>query len=236
MLKGLKGKEFSHDLLDREGLWFNLETNRKIKTVPSTYAYVGIRVFGTKEQLKEFYRLNKAIVDKMVQRKEFHIPCENIHFLCQEEMRRIERNVNVNVIRNIKLEDLTEEEMKNVPDFRLPPVFIKVRVEKVVDGDTLNVIGDINGLVKFTIRAYGFDAAEKDTPEGKHATELLNRRIITLRGIIWCQILDIKEKYGRVLAILFEDQNKTKLLVDCLIKSQIKCVHPYTGGKKKEFK
>lgn len=92
------------------------------------------------------------------------------------------------------------------------------------------------------IRMYGFDAAEKDTDAGKYAKHLFEEKLTSLRGIVWCQFVETtiaNEKYDRVLAVLYEDQKRTKLLNDYLLKREadtgVKMVYPYLGGTKTKF-
>lgn len=100
-----------------------------------------------------------------------------------------------------------------------------------------------NGFfARIRIRMYGYDAAEKNTKAGKCAKELLEEKISSLKNIVWCQFIETSiatEKYDRVLAVLYEDENKTTILNDYLFRREsetgIKMVFPYLGKTKKKF-
>ena len=92
------------------------------------------------------------------------------------------------------------------------------------------------------IRMYGYDAQEKDTPEGKIAKQLMIDKFHSINNIIWCQFVEMniaQEKYDRILGVLYEDQNKTLLLNDYLLKQEQilnkRLVNPYIGGTKLDF-
>jgi len=93
-----------------------------------------------------------------------------------------------------------------------------------------------------SIRTYGYDAVEKDQPAGQLAKQLFQEKLESLNNVIWCQFIDPsinKDKYDRHLAVLYEDQNKTRLLNDYLLKKQTEVktvlVNPYLGGTKEKF-
>jgi micrococcal nuclease len=82
----------------------------------------------------------------------------------------------------------------------------RAQIEKVVDGDTLNVALDL-GLdvtVRTVLRLAGLNAPEHGTPEGDAATAFVTAWVLkhqTVGG--WFTVMttkDRKEKYGRYLA------------------------------------
>jgi len=97
-------------------------------------------------------------------------------------------------------------------------------------------------FAKIRIRMYGFDSAEKNTEAGQLAKRLFEEKLQSLGGIVWCQFIETtiaEEKYDRILAVLYEDEKKTRLLNDYLLKQEaavgVKMVFPYLGGTKKKF-
>jgi endonuclease YncB( thermonuclease family) len=75
-----------------------------------------------------------------------------------------------------------------------------------------------------TVRSNGVDAAEHDTVEGIWAGRWFEHTFEKLEGIVYMNI-SIQDKYGRLLADIYEDENMTtnitKMLEGCLC--------PYTG-------
>jgi endonuclease YncB( thermonuclease family) len=149
--------------------------------------------------------------------------------------------------------------------FTFSGLFAKCEVVSITDGDTFDVImyvpfmelattkhllhgktqqapivatgghHEIGFFTRITIRAYGYDAIEKDKPDGQLAKQVLTQKFATLRNIIWCQFVD-DEKYGRTLALMYEDQAKVRGLNSYLIdegnKMGRRLAYPYTGGTK----
>jgi hypothetical protein len=229
------GKYFDHEKLISSCQWFNLETNRKISNPPNLLAFKGLRVCGTEEKLNKFFELNKVALRERVGKKPTkYVPCQDVLCLCQEAYLKT-RNEPTYSFFNKEVSELSQEEIETIPQFQFPVTFLKVRVLEVVDGDTLNVVGNLNGLFRFTIRTYGYDAAEKNTEQGVLAKAVLSKKVIHLNNILWCQTLSYKDRYGRVIAILYEDQERKKLLVECLMNLKTKVINPYSGGTKIVF-
>lgn len=93
-----------------------------------------------------------------------------------------------------------------------------------------------------SIRTYGYDAVEKDEPAGQLAKQLFQEKLESLNNVVWCQFIDPqihKDKYGRHLAVLYEDPQKQKMLNDYLLRKEQEVkttlVHPYLGGTKEGF-
>jgi micrococcal nuclease len=76
------------------------------------------------------------------------------------------------------------------------------KVDKIVDGDTIDVFIDLGFSVwhKERIRLAGIDTAEKNTPLGKALKQFL---VLNLEGKIIRLQVSKPDKYGRYLGIAF---------------------------------
>lgn len=76
------------------------------------------------------------------------------------------------------------------------------KVERVIDGDTVEVILDLGFKVwlRQTVRLDGIDAPEMKTPEGKAAREFLAELVARNPVGFVTTRKDRQEKYGRYLA------------------------------------
>ncbi len=83
-------------------------------------------------------------------------------------------------------------------------------VEKVVDADTLHVVVDLgfNTRTRQYLRLRGINAPERDTPEGKRASEFVKDRIKAASKIILTS--SRSDKYDRYLADIFFTNSKGK--------------------------
>lgn len=115
------------------------------------------------------------------------------------------------------------------------PTFEEAKVVKIYDGDTLHVAALINGKpYRFTIRMYGYDSPElktKDPEEKKAAIKARDVLAARIDGrIVKVNIHPIKEKYGRVLADLSDENGQINSWM-------IEQGHgkPYFGGTKELF-
>ena len=98
-------------------------------------------------------------------------------------------------------------------------------VEKVVDGDTIDVILDLGFdiLYKSRVRLYGIDTPESRTrnkdekARGKMAGAFLKEAIESgEKVVIQTKLKDSKGKYGRVLGeVVVDDININKLMIQC---------------------
>lgn len=278
----LKGRSFTED----PNNWYNLQTNRFIKNPPASSqinsSLRGIRVLGTVDQLIDFWKKN---IDRLSQvypkgttfQQVIFQPFTDISFLTEDVARRSQlcylgtAGTVILPTRATDVEQLSSEEISQMCPFSFAGLFVKARVDNVIDGDTINVVflvklmelGSARAIgprraarttiltndppstsffVYNTIRMYGYDAQEKDTSEGKTAKRLLEEKLASLNNIVWCQFVEAniaQEKYGRILAVLYEDKDKTRPLNDYLFHQQqklgIKLVNPYLGGTKTAF-
>ena len=101
------------------------------------------------------------------------------------------------------------------------------KIEKVVDGDTVDVFIDLGFSVwhKERIRLVGVDTAEKNTAFGKATKKLL---VDTLEGKKVKLQVSKPDKYGRYLGIIFLDSSES--INDQMIKYGI--AKPYGGDSK----
>jgi endonuclease YncB( thermonuclease family) len=122
---------------------------------------------------------------------------------------------------------------QNTPPFT--PTFTEAKVVKIYDGDTLHVVALIEGKPhRFMIRMYGYDSPElksKDPNEKSAAIKARDFLASRINGkIVNVKIYPIKEKFGRILADLSDQEG--------VINSwMIKNGHgkPYFGGTKEGF-
>jgi micrococcal nuclease len=102
------------------------------------------------------------------------------------------------------------------------------KIDKVVDGDTVDVFIDLGFSVwhKERIRLAGIDTAEKNTPLGKALKTFL---IANLEGKIVKLQVSKPDKYGRYLGTVFLKDSVTSIN-DQLIKANL--AKPYGGDSK----
>ena len=107
------------------------------------------------------------------------------------------------------------------------PSFSMGKVVKVYDGDTFHVAADdgTGHPCRFMVRMYGYDSPELRTDGGSTAKNALESRI--LNKIVHIEVHKVKEKYGRVLATIYDGQvNINKWMMERGYGI------PYDGGKK----
>ena len=102
------------------------------------------------------------------------------------------------------------------------------KIDKVVDGDTVDVFIDLGFSVwhKERIRLTGIDTAEKNTPLGKALKKFL---IDNLEGKLVRLQVSKPDKYGRYLGMVFL-KDSTVSINDQLIKANL--AKPYGGDSK----
>lgn len=95
------------------------------------------------------------------------------------------------------------------------PSFTRGKVVKVYDGDTIHLCANdgTGHPCRFMIRMYGYDSPEIRTDGGSTAKNALESRI--LNRIVRVEVHKIKEKYGRVLATIYDGQvNINKWMIE----------------------
>lgn len=273
-----KGKSFK-ELSDK---FYNLSSGRFVKNKPRIcdYSINKINIIGTRKDTELFFEENrKSILERFKTKKPDYVrPFNDITYICKFAVNSslaCKTDYKTTITgKNTELEDLSDKYLEEMSLFGFEGMFLKARVTRVIDADTLIVVvcvpvNDLgksrkigkNGMLKrsclfktrstvkfFTklkIRMWGYDAAEKDTKAGKLAKSLYEEKIQSLKNIIWMDILDkniVGEdggKFGRVLAVLYEDEKRTKPLTDYLIRMEkstgVKMIQPFFGGTKKSF-
>lgn len=103
------------------------------------------------------------------------------------------------------------------------------KIDKVVDGDTVDVFIDLGFRVwhKERIRLAGIDTAEKNTPLGKALKTFL---IANLEGKTIKLQVSKPDKYGRYLGKIFLGKDSTVSINDQLVKSGL--AKSYDGESK----
>lgn len=141
------------------------------------------------------------------------------------EPRKAEEQDYTSLLRNATYE--------NTPPFN--PQFTQCKVVKIYDGDTLHVAAVIGDKChRFMIRMFGYDSPElksKDIAEKKAA--IIARDVLSQRingKIVTVEVKPIKEKYGRVLAVLRDNEG---CINDWMIANGYG--KPYNGGTKEAF-
>lgn len=90
-------------------------------------------------------------------------------------------------------------------------------------------------FTRMRVRLAEIDTAEKKTNKGRIAKRLLENRLIRLNGIVYANFLKF-EKYGRLLADIFEDEARTRNITQPLLEYRHPMLGavavPYHGGTK----
>ena len=98
------------------------------------------------------------------------------------------------------------------------------KVERVVDGDTIDVVLDLGFdiLHKCRVRLYGIDTPESRTrnldekARGKMAGAFLKEAVEEGEVVIQTKLKDSKGKYGRVLGdVVVDGKNINQLMIKC---------------------
>lgn len=213
--------------------WFNLGTGR-LNQLPGEdlWAIRGVRVVGSPVQIQAFAAANKLPAGDLYQ------PGSDIPTLCSEKER-----------------SLAEKPVENDGLFDWTRIFCRVRVTRVVDGDTVVAkvqvpVNQFPGEARWVgrrlgfpcptlktslkIRLYGIDAVEHDTSFGALATELTSS--LLLNRDLWVTLAG-GDKYGRVLGIFYASRDRTGLLNNYLVEEGkrrgIVLARAYLGGTKR---
>jgi micrococcal nuclease len=112
----------------------------------------------------------------------------------------------------------------------------RVRIVRVVDGDTLHADVDLgfDSHQLMTLRLLGIDAPEIRTEAGRAAKQFLQGLVdrASLAGVIVETVKDRREKYGRYLATLRANQDRSFADPPSFNQQLIDAGHarPYDGG------
>ena len=208
------------------GSWYNLSTNHIIKKLPNKFDDFILldspRIAGNKKMIDQFHCINKEYTY------------------------------------SFDIEKIPKEKLDMLYTFSLSGIKNKARVLNIIDGDTLSVAFFIpmehlincktaickdlelknnyqDFCVKMNVRINEIDTAEKNTNKGILAKQLLENIIQRLNGYIFIHIIKY-EKYGRLLADLYEDDKYTINIKNNLLDYSHpilgKVCVPYFGNKK----
>lgn len=111
----------------------------------------------------------------------------------------------------------------------------KVKIRRVVDGDTLEVqYGGLFGLMRrpFRVRLYAIDAPELAQPYGKEAREHL--RALVRRGGIRME-LTATDRYGRRVALLYRSRRRKESINLMMVRDGMAHWYQRYGGRELGF-
>lgn len=192
----------------------NLSTGRQVSEIkPEYYSVKGHLVVGTEAEVEKFCKENKLTFEGWK-------PFFDYEFLVQHELDKIEEPKERKKYR--KLEDVSEQEIKEAKCSTFRGNRSRVRICQVIDGDTMviGILNDKQEFEKYKARLFGIDAAELGTEQGLKDKELVQKEC---SEYMWSIFLG-REKYGRELIVLYHDSEYKHLY------------HPpgkcYLGGKK----
>lgn len=105
--------------------------------------------------------------------------------------------------------------------------FYRAKVEKVIDGDTMDLLVDLGFDVhhRVRVRLHGINTPESRTSDlrekelGLKAKSFAEDWTVRHREVYIQTVKDKKEKFGRILAKVYSDENKTACLNDDLVDS-----------------
>lgn len=112
---------------------------------------------------------------------------------------------------------------------------------KVIDGDTIDLMIDLGFNIhnRIRVRLYGVDTPESRTTNtvekaaGLKAKEFTHDWMEANPNVVIQTLKDKNEKYGRILANIYTDDNKTKCLNEELVSGG--WAKAYFGDKKEAF-
>jgi micrococcal nuclease len=116
--------------------------------------------------------------------------------------------------------------------------FYKGKIEKVVDGDTLDIVIDLGFDIhyKCRVRLYGVNTPESRTKDlaekekGLATKKYVQDWAVSVSDVYIKTLKDATEKYGRILAVIYADSEMKVSLNDQLIDSGH--AKAYFGGKR----
>lgn len=235
----------------KESRWYNLNTKRWIKNPPKNhdikYSVRNHEVIGDRENIILFCKQQNLSKDMIF------CPFDDIEYLIKrEECRLLNTIFKVDILLTCSnVEQLIN--FDNIDYMNYAGLFLKCRVVKIIDGDTISVIANIpiveisalrdgktgfmttnntsgNFFTRIKCRMYGYDAPEKNTEDGKKCKFFLEEKIKSCNDIIWVLFSTI-DKYGRSLILAYSDQEMKHSINIFMISSNM--IKPYLGGTKK---
>lgn len=115
------------------------------------------------------------------------------------------------------------------------------KIEQVIDGDTIDLVVDLGFNIhhKIRVRLHGVDTPESRTVNkaekeaGLRAKEFVKTWAESYPSVLIETVKDKNEKFGRVLAKIYSDEQKTVCLNEKLISDGF--AKAYFGEKKEAF-
>ena len=102
-------------------------------------------------------------------------------------------------------------------------------LDRVVDADTVDLMVDLgfNVKMKMRVRLMGIDAPERYTPEGKVATEFVNKHLECYKdNLILETFKDKAGKYGRYLGVIYRGNMQNISINDELLEKGYAVKYP----------
>lgn len=201
-----------------EEKYYNLSTSRWNKILPSDSIYLDeYRVYGNKDEIDRFKAIN-------IFRFPIYDPPLNTQFC-------------------------------NLTEFDLCGLFTKARITEVIDGDTVSLsflvpttylmsersiyFSGLSRIFKFLrpkkiglnfrCRLYGIDTPEMSTDKGVEARKKVIKFFEGLNNRVYVEFGN-RDKYGRLLVILYQDRGKTISINELFVNTGI--ANRYYGGHK----
>ena len=241
------------------GYWYNLMTGIKVKKTPKgSIALLDPRVTGPPMMLDQFLKNNQLSPRKWA-------PEESTAFtrgLCTPGGSALFR------LETTDIEEVPKSALETLCNFTMIGLRVKANVMDIIDADTIDVVfflptkfltqshlqgrgknirvvqtglvfeEDRGFVVRYRCRLNGIDAAEKNTLQGKKATELTREKYGSLNNIIYILTTGM-DKYGRLLIEAYEDSSYqvglNRFLVGYTDPELGVLVEPYSGGTKSEY-
>jgi len=246
--------------------FYHLSTGRFVSHVPDhCYGLRNIRVVGSVAEVTDFWLLNETCLQGKSLHDYLYEPCKDFSTLISQHHHQRGKTGPPAIIHTTDVSKLTDEQLHHLNVFNFNGCFLKAKVVKVIDGDTIDVAvyvtlkdlattwthdGHVHTSILlsedtssgfFTVvrlRLFGLDTPEINTELGKVSSKLFEERLVALQNIIWVEFLE-NDKYGRSLALLYADHEKKELLNNYLFEESCRqkkvLVNHYQGGKKDHF-
>lgn len=225
------------------GFWYNLATRRRVTKLPAE-GYIlhdQPRVTGTQVMIKAFLD-NNQVQSPDDHELEYHPGTTDVtkipdHYLNQlVDFTLTGLKVKAKVLHVVDGDTLDLAFF--VPAQDLGAVYQSTKGRSKVATPTrraLTFAADVGFFTRMRVRLYGIDTAEKTTHKGKIAKQLLEGWVLDCKMLVYATFLDF-DKYGRLLADIFQDAKRTKNVRDHLLDFRHPCLGcvamPYDGGKK----
>lgn len=155
-----------------------------------------------------------------------------------EKIANISDDVVYSNLSDVQVTNLLNATYKDTQEFTITNLKGWSKIVNVYDGDTVHIaIYFKDEIYKITCRILGIDTAElktKNIREKEHAVKTKNRVIeLTNDKLVWVNIVNSNDKYGRYLTKIYLDDTETRSISDILISEGL--AYKYDGKTKKRF-